>query len=123
MKSDDPILADLSRRFIERDFPRLTFLEASPDTELLASWKQRTADWMVANGLSEPSDALANAAYYLAVARSSHAAYKRKGHPIGVLGRDGELRELSEVVDTSAIEAMSVPVTKPYVCGPKGVVT
>lgn len=116
----DPILADLSRRFIDRDFPRLTFLDEPPDSDTLAIWKQRTADWMVDQKLSPPSEALSNVAYYLAVARSSHAAYKRKGHPIGVLGRDGILRELSEVVDTSAIEALSVPVTKPYVCGPKG---
>ena len=122
-RGSDPILADLSRRFIDRDFPRLMFLDDPPDASTLAHWKERTADWMVSRGLSGPDEALANAAYYLAVARSSHSAYKRKGDPIGVLGRDGVLRELSEVVDSSALDALSVPVTKPYVCGPKEVVT
>ncbi len=122
MQCDDRILADLSRRFIDRDFPRLTFLEKPPDSATLSRWKEQTAAWMVDEKLSSVADSLGNVAFYLAVARSSHSAYKRKGHPIGVLGRDGVLRELSEVVDTSAIEALSVPVTKPYVCGPKGVI-
>jgi len=121
-RNSDPILADLSRRFIDRDFPRLVFQETPPDSATLESLKTRTAEWMVSMGLATESDAMSQVAYYLAVARSSHAAYKRKGHPIGVLARDGVLKELSEVVDTSAIEALSVPVTKPYVCGPKGVV-
>ena len=122
-RGPDPILADLSRRFIDRDFPRLMFLDDPPDASALAHWKELTAEWMVSRGLTGPDEAFANAAYYLAVARSSHSAYKRKGDPIGVLGRDGVLRELSEVVDSSALEALSVPVTKPYVCGPKEVVT
>lgn len=121
MRCDDPILADLSRRFIDRDFPRLRFLDEPPDSSTLAHWREQTAEWMVKQRLSSPDDAPANVAYYLAVARSSHSAYKRKGEPIGILGRDGVLRELSEVVDTSALESLSVPVTKPYVCGPKEV--
>lgn len=121
-QSEDPILADLSRRFVDRDFPRLRFLDEAPDSETLGRWKSRTAEWMVERGLTTASESSSNVSYYLAVARSSHAAYKRKGHPIGVLGRDGRLRELSEVVDTSAIEALSVPVTKPYVCGPKDII-
>ncbi|ARA92008.1 HD family phosphohydrolase [Rhodothermaceae bacterium RA] len=119
MRSTDPILADLARRFIERDFFRVTFLPEPPSAELLDAWRGHIADWLVRQGLASPSQAAAEAAFYLILDRSHHAAYERAEAGIRVLGRDGVVRELSESTDTSAIATQTHSVIKPYVCYPR----
>jgi hypothetical protein len=59
--------------------------------------------------------------YYTGSAKSSHSAYLRRGSPIAIIDQSGQLHELSDVADTSAIAALTEPVTKPYVFAPKEV--
>lgn len=127
-QSSDPIIADLSRRFLDRDFLRVQFLDAEPDPGMKDLLRQATSAWMAERGLLDTLDTLDTAAdaerdhypgYYSGFARSSHSAYLREGPPIAILDKSGNLRELSEVADTSAIAALSGPITKPYVFGPK----
>lgn len=111
--SPDPVLSDLSRRFVDRDFFRLMFLSAEPDAETLARWRAEVAAWRGAS--AEDAD------YYLALGQSLHAAYERLADSIRVLERDGTIHELSQTADTSAVEALTRFEVKPYVCFPKEV--
>ncbi len=118
---DDAVLADLARRFINRDFFRVTFLPALPSDEQLRTWRRQVARWLARQGLSEEGAAEDDAAFYLTTDRSHHAAYERVEDAIGILGRNGRIRELSEMADTAAVAGLTQPVAKPYVCYPKAV--
>ena len=122
----DPVLADLCRRFLDRDFFRVTFLQEKPSEEQMSHWRAQVARWLQAEGraggpASEgPSEEAAR--YYLTLGHSRHSAYQReRGEAIGILDRDGQVRELSEMADTAALTALSERVTKPYLCYPKEV--
>ncbi len=117
--SPDPILADLSDRFISRRFFRTTFLPNKPEPHQLELWLGRIAEWLVSEGLSTPTNALEDASFYLSHDRSGHAGYERVSNSIRVLERDGSVRELSEQADTAAIGALTRFEVKPYVCAPK----
>ena len=121
-RSSDPIIADLARRFVDRDFLRVQFLSGEPDEDFKSGLEHATKAWMTERGLVDPATSEANPHYYLGFGHSRHSAYLREGSPIAILDKSGVLRELSDVADTSAIAALSRPVTKPYVFGPKKLV-
>ena len=121
MQGDDPVLADLCRRYINRDFFRLTFLPREPNAPQVDSWRQQVADWLVEQNLAAQSTALDAAQHYLTVDASHHTAYDSNREMIGVLDREENVRELSEMADTAAITALTDFVVKPYVCYPKPV--
>jgi hypothetical protein len=79
------------------------------------------ADWLVAENLAPQREAEAAARHYLTVDASHHTAYDSDREMIGVLDREGNVRELSEMADTAAISALTNFVVKPYVCYPKPV--
>lgn len=117
--SPDPVLADLSGRFINRDFFRLTFLASDPSDEVLQQWRREVAAWLERDVRADtaPEDA----DFYLALGHSGHSAYERVEDSIRVLDRDGTVHELSETADTSAVAALTRLEVKPYVCFPKEV--
>jgi HD superfamily phosphohydrolase len=119
--SDDPILADLARRFRDRDLFRTHYLPAPPSADDLDALRARVARHLAAAGLSTPAEALADAAYYVASDVSRLDAYRLTGDAICILERDGRLRELSEAEDVAAVGALAGVVEKPYVCVPKEV--
>ena len=121
MDADDPVLANLSRRFINRDFFRVTFLPERPDEAQLEAWHAQVADWLVEAGFSAETAASADASFYLTLDFSRHASYERSRDSIGILSRDGRVRELSEMTDTTTVSEMTQFVEKPYVCYPKAV--
>jgi HD superfamily phosphohydrolase len=121
MASPDRVLADLCRRFIERDFFRVTFVPEAPAADDLAAWREAVADWLVCQELSTPDEAQTDATFYLTLDASRHAAYHSAHEGIGILDRRGRVRELSEVTDTATVAGLSRRVEKPYVCFPKAV--
>ena len=121
LQDEDPVLADLSRRFVNRDFFRVTFLPREPNAPQIDAWRSRVADWLVNEGLVSKSEAHAAAAHYLTLGASHHTAYDSHDELIGILGRDGTAQELSEMADTAAISELTQFVVKPYVCYPKPV--
>jgi HD superfamily phosphohydrolase len=121
MRGPDPILADLCRRFINREFLRVTFLPQTPHAGKIEAWQSQVADWLVAEDLAARSEAQAAAQHYLTVNVSRHTAYDSDQELIGILGRNGTVRELSEVADTATISDLTGFVEKPYVCYPKPV--
>ena len=121
MRGDDPVLADLCRRFINRVFFRVTFLPRKPSAPQVKDWRRQVADWLVEENLVARSEAAAAARHYLTVDVSRHTAYDSTQEMIGILDREGNSRELSEMADTAAISELTTFVVKPYVCYPKPV--
>ena len=121
MASDDPVLADLCRRFIDRDFLRVTFLSRQPNAPQIETWEQQVAEWLVRDGLARAETAREDARFYLRVDSSQHRAYQATNEMIGLLDREGTVRELSETTDSPAVAGLTGFVVKPYVCYPKPV--
>ena len=121
MQGDDPVLADLCRRFINREFFRVTFLSQDPNAPQVEHWQQQVADWLVEQNLVAREEAQHAARHYLTVDASHHTAYDSNQEMIGILDREGNVRELSEMADTAAISELTSFVVKPYVCYPKPV--
>lgn len=119
--SRDRVLADLARRFIDRDLFRTTPLDAPATPEQLACWRERTAAWLVASGLSSPDDADRDAELYVATDVARVAAYSAAREPITILERDGRTRELSKVAGAPTAGALENLRERAYVCLPKAV--
>ena len=118
-RSDDRVLADLSRRFLDRDLFRTTFLPEAASAEDEREWRERAAEWLVTTGLASPQTAWDDARYYVRTDASRNDAYQTTGDPISILERDGTVRELSVASDSGAVDALATPVVKPYVVAPK----
>lgn len=119
MHSPDPLLADLCRRFLQRDFFRVAFLpEPLPEARMQEA-QQQVASFLVTRGLSAPDTALPDATYYLMQASVHHEAYGAHADPIGVLNQHQQIIELSQA--SRLVAALGVPEVRPYVCFPKEV--
>ena len=46
MHCGDPLLSDLCRRFVDRSFFRVQYLDKSPSPEEIALWSVRVTDWL-----------------------------------------------------------------------------
>ncbi len=119
MHCSDPVLADLSRRFIYRAFPRVTFLDATPTEDDFLDWKSQVASWLADKFSLSNADAFETARYYLGRGKVRHVSYRSNQNPIHVIGHDGVMRELSVVTDNAAVAALTQLVEKPFVCYPK----
>lgn len=119
MHHDDRVLADLARRFINRDFFRVVFMPETPSDDVVASWRERVEDWLVKSGLSDQASASEDASYYLTIDRSRLMTYEREENSIGVIDRRGVVRELSQSTDAAAVANLSDSIVKPYVSYPK----
>lgn len=118
---DDLPLSDLSRRFIDRDFFRVTFLTEHLADSSLLELERRVADLIAAAGLAEAEDAIEIVPYYLGISNTSHSAYEAIEDSITIIDRDNRMRELSEMADMGTISALTRFVEKPYVWAPKSV--
>ena len=121
MNGQDALLADLCRRFINRSFFRVQYLEHAPTEETIEHWKDDIARWIASTFNLSNEDAYAATAYYLCYGEVHHASYDINREPINVIGRHHGVREISAMTDTAAITALIQPVHKPYVCYPKEV--
>ena len=121
MRHPDRILADLCRRFIERDFFRVTFLPALPSQEQVEAWTERIAAWLVGKGLSDAACAREEAHCYLIRDDTRHLAYEHVRDSVHVLDRSGTVRELSQTVEATTVASLGEVVVKPFVCYPKEV--
>ena len=118
-EAGDRVLADLARRFTHRDLFRTVPLSAPATPAETATWREAAAEWLVAEGLSSPADAHADAALYVVPGEAHLAAYRSGAGAICILERDGRVRELSESADAAAGLALAQPATRAYVCLPK----
>lgn len=118
MHSEDPILADLSRRFLERDFFRVDY---PVEAERLApeALEDAVASLLIDSGLSTRADIERDLSFYLLRAQSTHEAYDTREDVIAVLNRAGRIDELSVTEDVMVIEPIAEQQVRPYVCYPK----
>ena len=120
-ESRDRVLADLARRFLDRDLFRTCPLDAAPAPDALADWRRRAADWLVAEGLSDAASAEADAALYVSTGVGRLAAYDAGRDAICILERDGRVRTLSEAAGAPAASALEARRERAYVCLPKAI--
>lgn len=119
-RSSDRILADLSRRVLERDFFRVRFFRENISHTLEDNWRDRVRTFLKKTGLSTDMSLDADLEYYLAFEISKHEAYETGEDSIGVI-QNGELIELSKALEVSALSGLTEPESRHYMCFPKEV--
>ncbi len=115
----DPILKDLSERFLNRRFFRTQILREPASDEMMDDWKLRVLRWMVESGLSEGDRG--DSDYYVTSDFLQHRAYHKAENPIQVSHPGETVSELTDSADSHAIASLAIDENKPYVCGPKEV--
>jgi len=111
-QSDHPILGDLCRRFLNRDFFRTTFLDKKPTSTQIAKWQKRTANSLQKLGLPSGKSAVEK---YLFTDISHSEAYTYQSEGIWILQNDEVAVEFSKASDSQHIIALTKPVIRPYV--------
>lgn len=110
--ADDPVLADLCRRFQSRSLFRTTFLDRNPGKKLVADVKAHTKNVLKKQGLPSDDDAVA---HYFFFDKSFSEAYRYENEGIWILEEKDKAVEFSKAADTQNIIALTEPVVKPYV--------
>jgi HD superfamily phosphohydrolase len=110
-RSADPILTDLSTRFLNRDLFRTTFLDKSrKQKDIEPVLKEQTLNELKSQGLSLEESELD---YYLQFKETHTEAYRYKSDSIWILDDDRAV-EFSKAADTRNIIALTEPVVRPY---------
>jgi HD superfamily phosphohydrolase len=110
-ESDDPILADLCRRFQSRLLFRTTFLRKEPSQKLKGEVLEKTRKRL--KKLNLPCDE-ESAGYYFDFDESYSEAYRYENEGIWILEDKDKAVEFSKAADTRNIIALTQPVVKPY---------
>lgn len=110
--SEDPLLADLCNRFLNRSLFRTTFLPKKPGSKVLKDVLEQTQNILGKNGL--PSDK-ESASYYYKDDESYSEAYKYENEGIWILDDNDRAVEFSKAADTKNIIALTKPVVKPFI--------
>ncbi|HCD53070.1 MAG TPA: hypothetical protein DEQ34_11520 [Balneolaceae bacterium] len=106
----DPILADLSTRFLNRTLFRTTFLDREPNSEFRQKVHEKTKKVLKKLGISGTDDELS---YYYSFERIHSEAYKYKNESIWILENEKAI-EFSKAADTRNIIALTEPVVRHY---------
>ena len=117
--SSDPVLKDLSRRFVNRDLFRCVFLPESPKRQQLREWRAFVGSQLIHQGLVNEAEATEVAEYYMPFSIANHMPYATQVPPIRILGADGNVYSLAESEDAWAIAQLTSFIGKPFVCMPK----
>lgn len=110
--SDDPILANLCRRYQSRSLFRTTFLRKRPSDKLIDEVRTKTQKYLKKQNLPCDED---SAGYYYDFDESYSEAYRYENEGIWILEDKGRAIEFSKAADTRNIIALTQPVVKPYV--------
>jgi HD superfamily phosphohydrolase len=111
-KSNDPILTDLSTRFLNRNLFGTTFIQNKNIKIKVDRAMSKTKSYLKKTGL--PSDDL-SASFYIDHDQSYSEAYKYEHESIWILEDDDKAIEFSKAADTKHIIALTKPVVKPYI--------
>ena len=110
--SNDPILADLCKRFQSRSLFRTTFLDNKPSKKFRNKVEAKTQKTLKEKGLPANEEA---ARYFYSFDESYSEAYKYESEGIWILEEKDTAVEFSKAADTKNIIALTEPVVKPYV--------
>lgn len=106
----DPILSNLSARFLNRSLFRTTFLDKAPDERLRASIAKKTHKALLDINLNVDAD---NLEYYFSLEKNQTEAYKYKNDSIWILDNENAV-EFSKASDTKSIIALTKPIVRHY---------
>ncbi|TNE70924.1 HD domain-containing protein [bacterium] len=109
--SNDKILADLSKRFLNRQLFRATFSKKPFTDSEIADLREKTAVALHKRGIQASDDDLN---YYLHFDSSNTEAYKYKSESIWIFDGDDKAVEFSKAADTKNVIALTKQVVKPY---------
>ena len=109
--SDDDILADLSRRLIDRRLFKSRLSNHPFEPSELNTIKAQVADCLNLSDKALP--------YYFIQDSTSNFAYYKNNESIKILHKDGRLEDIVHVSDNLHIEALSNPVVKYFICYPE----
>ena len=109
---DDPVLSDLSQRFLNRRLFRTSFLKKAPLNSVKSHAWQQTKDMLQKSNIPHTDDIIP---YYLGFEESYSEAYQYKNDTIWILEDRDEAVEFSKAADTEHIIALTEPVVKPYI--------
>ena len=111
LHSDDKILSDLTRRFLNRSLFRTLFTDRKQRHLLREEIHTKTQHYLKQNGL--PCDDHSTRFYY-DTDESFSEAYKYESESIWILDDRNKAIEFSKAADTKHIIALTQPVVKPY---------
>jgi uncharacterized protein len=109
----DTVLARLSHMLVDRDLLKIRLLDAPPSAEELATLREAVSrQWNIP----------ARDAHYFVFSDSiSNRAYDTKPDDrIGILFKDGTVRDMAEASDARNIAELARPVEKHFLCFPAG---
>jgi HD superfamily phosphohydrolase len=110
--SNDPILANLCKRFQSRSLFRTTFLDNKPSKKFRKKVEAKTQKTLKEKGLPANEE---TARYFYSFDESYSEAYKYESEGIWILEEKDTAVEFSKAADTKNIIALTEPVVKPYV--------
>ena len=113
--SKDPILSDLSDRFLNRNLFRASFYERKPGKSTHQKIQELTRSYLDKKGLPSDEQSLQ---YYIRSEYSTSEAYKYKNDSIWILDNEVAI-EFSKAADTKNIIALTEPVKKYFIIHPK----
>jgi HD superfamily phosphohydrolase len=108
----DPVLSRLSHMLVDRDLLKIRLLDIPPTAEEVAALREAVCRrWSIA----------ADDAHYFVFSDSiSNRAYSRGDDRIGILFKDGSVRDMAEASDARNISELARPVEKHFLCFPAG---
>ena len=113
--SKDPILSDLSDRFLNRNLFRASFYERKPGKSTHQKIQELTRSYLDKKGLPSDEQSLQ---YYIRTEYCTSEAYKYKNDSIWILDNEVAI-EFSKAADTKNIIALTEPVKKYFIIHPK----
>jgi len=112
--SHDPVLADLSQRYLSRRLLKIRLQNQPFEPDYVADLRRQ---WAKKQHLSEEA-----ASHYVFHGQVRNQAYmENSAEPIMIWFKHGELKDLSEATDMPNIHALASPVIKHYLCAPEEV--
>ncbi len=117
--STDGILADLSRRFITRDFFRVQLVDHPTASSERVEWTDTVSTWLLKEGLSVPESVGRDVSFYLAFDQTGHSAYDQADNSISVIQRDETVVELSEATASGPLRGLLKPESRHFIWYPK----
>ncbi len=107
----DAILADLSRRIVERKLYKITFSKTPFPTELIEEKKKAISNKIGIKGKDLD--------YYILTDKLVNNAYSQEKQNIKILMKDGSIVDLADAVDNYNISPLAKPVEKYFLCEAK----
>lgn len=109
---EDFVLSNLCNMIINRDLLKIKLKKKPPKKEKLHEHIEKLKERYA---ISEEE-----AAYFVFSGEISNLAYKKEGEKIRILYKNGKVTDVLKASDHFNLKALSKPVTKYYICYPKG---